>query len=104
MSWKKLLAWTTGQIDEAMRQKLEYVLEENRIYRVRLDRHSPHWRLQDSERKAQSEIRFSLIGTSAPRIRVTLTRKPPAREWHCPIVCRASCKPRGHAGPVPDRK
>ena len=29
MPWKKLLAWATGQIDEALRQKLEYVLEEN---------------------------------------------------------------------------
>ena len=28
MPWKKLLAWATGQIDEALRQKLEFVLEE----------------------------------------------------------------------------
>jgi hypothetical protein len=26
MPWKKLLAWATGQIDEALRQKLEFVL------------------------------------------------------------------------------
>jgi hypothetical protein len=32
MPWKKLLA--TGQIDEALRQKLEFVLEENRVYRA----------------------------------------------------------------------
>ena len=35
MPWKKLLAWATGQIDEALRQKLEFVLEENRVYRCR---------------------------------------------------------------------
>src|SRR5450432_3746668 len=55
MPWKKLLAWATGKIDEALRQKLEFVLEENRVYRVLLDRHSPHWRLQDAERKVLAE-------------------------------------------------
>jgi hypothetical protein len=34
MPWKKLLAWATGQIDDALRQKLEFVLEENRVYRT----------------------------------------------------------------------
>jgi hypothetical protein len=28
MPWKQLLVWATGQIDEALRQKLEFVLEE----------------------------------------------------------------------------
>jgi hypothetical protein len=45
MPWKKLLAWVTGQIDQALRQKLELVLEENRVYRALLDRHSPRFRL-----------------------------------------------------------
>jgi len=44
MPWKKLLVWATGQIDEALRQKLEFVLEENHVYRALLERHSPHWR------------------------------------------------------------
>jgi len=55
MPWKELRAWATGQIDEALRQKLEFVLEEDRVYRALLDRHSPHWRLQDGERKALAE-------------------------------------------------
>src|SRR5271166_3645772 len=55
MPWKKLLACVTGQIDEALRQKLEFVLEENRVYRALLARHSPHWRLQDAERKVLAE-------------------------------------------------
>src|ERR1022692_37728 len=55
MPWKKLLAWATGQIDEALRQKLEFVLEENRVYRTLLDRHSPRWRLHDAERKVLAE-------------------------------------------------
>jgi hypothetical protein len=55
MPWKKLLVWATGLIDEAVRQKLEFVLEENRVCRALLERRSPHWRLQDSERKVLAE-------------------------------------------------
>jgi len=32
MPWKKLLSCVTGQIDEALRRKLELVLEENRVH------------------------------------------------------------------------
>jgi putative transposase len=55
MPWKKLLAWATGQIDEALHQKLEFVLEENRVYRTLRDRHSPNWRLHDAEHKVLAE-------------------------------------------------
>jgi hypothetical protein len=41
MPWKKLLAWVTGQIDNSLRQQLEFVLEENRVYRALLDRTFP---------------------------------------------------------------
>jgi hypothetical protein len=37
MPWKKLLAWATGQVDQALRQNLVFVLEENRVYRALLD-------------------------------------------------------------------
>ena len=55
MPWKLLLAWATGQIDDTLRQKLEFVLEENHVYRALLDRHSPHWRLNAAERKPLAE-------------------------------------------------
>jgi len=42
-----MLAWVTGQIDDSLRQKLEFVLEENRVDRALLDRYSPHWPLQE---------------------------------------------------------
>ena len=29
MAWKKMLALVTGQIEESLRRKLEFVLEEN---------------------------------------------------------------------------
>ena len=48
MPWKRLLAWATGQIDEALSQKLEFVQEENRVCHALLDQHSPHSYLQDA--------------------------------------------------------
>jgi putative transposase len=55
MPWKQMLAWVTGQIDDSLREKLDFVLEENRVYRALLQRHAPGWRLQDAERKALAE-------------------------------------------------
>ena len=40
MPWNKLLVLAAGQIDEAPRQKVEFVLAENRVYLALLDRHS----------------------------------------------------------------
>ena len=47
-----MLALLTGQIDATLQHKLEYVLAEKHAYRALLERHSPHWRLTDPERKA----------------------------------------------------
>src|SRR5450432_4200826 len=84
MPWKKLLAWATGQIDEALRQKLEFVLEENRVYRALLDRHSPRWRLQDAERKV-------LAGKGKPLGKllgevITIVQPETLLRWHRRLV------------------
>jgi hypothetical protein len=55
MPWKKLPAWATSQIDDALREKLEFVVEENRVYRTLPDRHAPRRRPQDGERKAPAQ-------------------------------------------------
>jgi hypothetical protein len=88
MPWKKLLACVTGQIDEALRQKLEFVLEENRVYRALLARHSPHWRLQDAERKVLAEKGKSLgklladvITMVQPEILLKGHRQLVAQKW-----------------------
>jgi hypothetical protein len=86
MPWKKLLAWATGQIDEALRQKLEFVLEENRVYRALLDRHSPHWRLQDSERKALAE-KGKPLGQLLPDV-LTIVQPATLLKWHRQLVAR----------------
>src|ERR1035438_6728227 len=84
MPWKKLLACVTGQIDEALRQKLEFVLEENRVYRALLERHSPHWRLQDAERKVLAEKRKPLGKLLADVI--TLVQPETLLKWHRQLV------------------
>jgi hypothetical protein len=50
-----MLTWVTGRIDDSLRQKLEFVLEEDQVYRALLERHSPYWRLHDIERKGLAE-------------------------------------------------
>jgi hypothetical protein len=55
MRWKKMLALMTGQIEDSLQRKVAYVLEENRAYRALLDRHSPRWRLADTERLVLAE-------------------------------------------------
>jgi len=80
MPWKKLLAWATGQIDEALRQKLEFVLEENRVYRALLDRHSPHRRLQDAERKVLAD-KGKALGKLLHDV-ITIVQPETLLKWH----------------------
>src|ERR1039457_4392666 len=84
MPWKKLLAWATGQIDEALRQKLEFVLEENRVYRALLDRHSPHWRLHDAERKVLAE-KGKPVGKLLSEV-ITIVQPETLLKWHRRLV------------------
>lgn len=50
-----MLACVTGQSAEALRQKLEFVREENRVYRALLARPSSPWRLQEAARKVLAQ-------------------------------------------------
>lgn len=86
MPWKKLLIWATGHIDEALRQKLEFVLEENRVYRALLDRRSPHWRLQDAERKALAE-KGKPLGKLLHDV-ITMVQPETLLKWHRQLVAR----------------
>jgi putative transposase len=86
MPWKKLLAWATGQLDKALRQKREFVLEENRVYRALLDRHSPHWRLQHTERMALAE-KGKPLGKLLHDV-ITIVRPETLLKWHRQLVAR----------------
>jgi putative transposase len=84
MPWKKLLAWATGQIHEALRQKLEFVLEENRVYRALLDRHSPCWRLHEAERKALAE-KGKPLGKLLSEV-ITIVQPETLLKWHRRLI------------------
>ena len=84
MPWKRLLAWATGQIDEALRQKLEFVLEENRVYRILLDRHSPHLRLQDAERTVLAK-KGKPLGKLLGEV-ITIVQPETLLKWHRRLV------------------
>jgi len=82
-----------GQIDEALRQKLEFVLEENRVYRALLDRHSPPWRLEDAERKALAE-KGKPLGQLLPEV-LTMVQPATLLKWHRQRVARRVASPSG---------
>ena len=84
MPWKKLLAWATGQFDEALSQKLEFVLEENRVYRALLDRHSPCSCLHDVERKVLAE-EGKPLGKLLGEV-ITIVQPETLLKWHRRLV------------------
>jgi putative transposase len=99
MPWKKLLACVTGQIDEALRQKLEFVLEENHVYRALLARHSPHWRLQDAERKVLAE-KGKPLGKLLADV-ITMVQPETLLKWHRQLVAQKwDFSSRRHAKPA----
>jgi hypothetical protein len=95
MVWKKMLALVTGQIEESLRQKLEFVLEENRVCRALLDRHSPHWRLThstgsglsvDAERKNLAE-KGKVLGKVLKEV-ITEVQPETLLKWHRRLVAK----------------
>ena len=84
MPWKTLLAWASGQIDEALRQKLEFVLEENRVYRALLDRHAPQWRLAEGVRKTLAQ-KGKPLGKFLAEV-ITIVQPQTLLKWHRRLV------------------
>src|SRR3989442_15734726 len=86
MPWKQLLTWATGQVEDSLRQKLEFVLEENRVYRALLDRHSPQWRLQDAERRGLAE-KGRPLGKLLGEV-ITIVQPETLLKWHRRLVAK----------------
>ena len=95
MPWKRLLALVTGQLDEALHQKLAYVLAENRAYRALLDRHSPRWRLTNPERKALAE-KGRPLGKLLAEV-ITIVQPATLLKWHRQLVAKKWTFARGKA-------
>ncbi len=49
MGWKRMLAYVTGEIEPMLLARIEYLIEENRVFRNQLE-----WRprLSDAERES----------------------------------------------------
>lgn len=86
MPWKKILTCVTGQIESALLAKLEFILEENRVYRALLERHSPHWRLKDAERIALAE-KGKALGKLLSDV-ITIVQPATLLKWHRQLVSK----------------
>ena len=84
MPWKKMLAWAAGQIEPLLLQKLEFVLEENRVYLALLDRHAPHWRLTNPERITLAQ-KGKPLGRWLSDI-ITIAQPETLLKWHRRLI------------------
>jgi hypothetical protein len=78
MSWKTLLAYMTGTVDQALLLRNEYLVTENRILRHQM---KGRLRLSDGERKALADIGQKL-GKRALKEVATMVKPDPILGWH----------------------
>ena len=57
MSWKKMLAYVTGEVDQSLLLRVEYLIEENRVLRNQIGKRIP---LTDAERSILAEKAVAL--------------------------------------------
>jgi|SRR5215813_504199 len=108
MSWKTLLAYITGTVDQELLLRNEYLVTENRILRSQI---KGRLRLSDGTRKALAEIGQKL-GKKALAEVATIVKPNTILAWHRKLVaqkfdgsqqrqglCRKFCSG-GHAGAV----
>jgi len=84
MSWKTLLAYITGTVDEELLLRNEYLATENRILRSQMQ---GRLRLSDSERKALAEIGRKL-GKKALAEVATIVTPDTILGWHRKCVAQ----------------
>src|SRR5216683_1881747 len=84
MSWKTLLAYITGTVDQALLLRNEYLATENRILR---DQIKGRVRLSDGERKALAEIGRKL-GKKALAEVATIVTPDTILGWHRKLIAR----------------
>jgi len=62
MPWKRMLALVTGEIEESLLARVEYLIEENRVLRNQLQQRV---RLTDAERRTLAEKAVLPVALSA---------------------------------------
>src|SRR2546425_4588088 len=84
MSWKTLLAYITGRVDQELLLRNEYLVTENRILRHQM---KGRLRLSDGERKALADIGQKL-GKRALKEVATIVKPDTILGWHRKCVAQ----------------
>jgi len=106
MPWKKMLAYVTGEVNESLLTRVEYLIEENRVLRNQIGKRIL---LTDAERRILAEKAVALGKLMADT--VTIVKPETILRWHRRLVARKfdgskSRKKHGRqaAHPAGDRK
>jgi len=99
MTWKRLLAFITGSVDEQLILQNEYLVTENRILRRQLQ---GRLRLTDSERISLAKI-GKRLGRKALQEVAQIVRPETILPWHRQLVAKKfdGSKNRAHVEPSP---
>ena len=84
MSWKTLLAYISGSVDEELLLRNEYLVEENQILRAQL---KGRLKLTDGERKTLSEIGKKLGRRILSEV-ATIVKPDTILAWHRRLVAK----------------
>ncbi len=84
MDWKRLLAYISGSVDDALLLRNEYLVTENRILRAQI---KGRLKLTDGERKTLAEIGKKL-GKKALEEVVNIVKPETILAWHRRLVAK----------------
>ena len=83
MPWKKMPAYVTGEIEESLLLRIEYLVEENRILRGQIEKRIL---LTDAERRTLAEKAVALGKLMADT--VSIVRPETILKWHRRLVAK----------------
>lgn len=83
MPWKRMLAYVTGEIEESLLQRVEYLIEENRVLRKQIDKRIL---LTDAQRRTLAEKAVLLGKLMADT--VTIVKPETILRWHRRLVAK----------------
>jgi len=83
MPWKKMLAYVTGEVNESLLLRIEYLIEENRVLRNQLEKRI---RLTDAERRILADKAVALGRLMADT--VTIVKPETILKWHRMLVAK----------------